>query len=91
MIRLNKITYSVRWKGFDLDAGDWYGYDENGNPCMSKLYLFGDKISITVRLHGRKMKRLLFMYDDRIPIDIQQILFAKRKMFLEKKHRVAPL
>lgn len=89
MIQLHKVMSPTRWYGFKLGRGDWYGYDENGNPCMSKLHMFGDKMSITCRVNGRTVERLIFMYDNVIPLDIQQMLFAKRKIFLDKKRRVA--
>lgn len=89
MIQLHKVILPTRWYGFKLDSGDYYGYDENGNPCMSKLHMFGNRISITCKINGRTVEKLIFMYDKCIPLDIQQILFARRKIFLETKCRVA--
>ena len=89
MIQLHKVLLSTRWYGFKLNPGEYYGYDENGNPCMSKLHMFGNRISITCRINGKVIERLIFMYDNVIPLDIQQMLFAKRKIFLDKKRRVA--
>lgn len=79
MIQLHKVLLSTRWYGFKLNPGEYYGYDENGNPCMSKLHMFGNRISITCRINGKVVERLIFMYDNVISIRYSANAICQKK------------
>lgn len=78
-LNISRVNKDTRWKGKHLKRGEYFGYDEYGNPCITKLKLSGNKLQLISMVNGSWSDRYIYMYSKCVPIYIQQILFVNKK------------
>lgn len=75
---ISRVNKDAFWKGKHIKRGEYFGYDEYGNPCITKLNLRGNKLQILSNVNGFWSDRYIYMYSKCIPVYIQQILFVNK-------------
>lgn len=78
-LNISRVNKDTCWKGKHLKRGEYFGYDEYGNPCITKLKLSGNKLQLISMVNGSWSDRYIYMYSKCIPIHIQQILFVNKR------------
>lgn len=68
------------WNKIHLHRGDYFGVDEKGNLCFTRLEISGNDVKITSKVNGLWVDRFIPIYHQILPIDIQQILYVNRYM-----------
>lgn len=77
---LHEVTRLSIWNKIHLHCGDYFGVDEKGNLCFTRLQLEGDNVKITSKINGIWVDRFISIHNPALPIDIQQILYVNRYM-----------
>lgn len=68
------------WNKIHLHRGDYFGVDEKGNLCFTRLEISGNDVKITSKINGVWVDRFIPIYHQTLPIDIRQILYVNRYM-----------
>lgn len=75
---ISRVNKDAFWKGKHIKRGEYFGYDEHGNPCITKLNLEGNKLHVLSNVNGSWSDRYIYMYSKCVPVYIQQILFVNK-------------
>lgn len=75
---ISRVTKDSFWKGKHIKRGNYFGYDEYGNPCITDLKLVGNKFRLMSGINGSWSYRYIYMYSKCVPIYIQQILYVNK-------------